>query len=217
MSKRTNAIYLKADPENMFLWRFPYRRLEVEAIRDSMLSVTGHLNRKMQGVSTYLSVPKEALTGHSDPDKIWKPLNEREASRRTVYAFIKRSLVVPMLEVLDLCDTTRSAEKRNVTSVPTQALTLLNGEFANRQAKHFANRLRDEVGENPDKQIDLAMRLALCRPPTSNELAAMKSFLKRETANLQKEKSRPKTAAQKLALQRLCRVIFNLNEFVYPD
>ena len=72
-----------------------------------MLAVSGRLNPKMYGPSMYPEVPKEALAGNSDPDKIWKPFDETEASRRTIYAFIKRSLVVPMLEVLDLCDTTR--------------------------------------------------------------------------------------------------------------
>src|SRR5207244_1886566 len=112
MSKRSNAQYAAEDPEDRLLWRVPYRRLEVEAIRDSMLAVSGQLNPKMYGPSMYPFVPKEALAGHSDPDKIWKPFDEREASRRTVYAFIKRSLVVPMLEVLDLCDTTRSSDRR---------------------------------------------------------------------------------------------------------
>ena len=83
----------------------PYRRLEVEAIRDSMLAASGQLNPTMYGPSMYPHIPPAALEGSSDPDKIWKASDEREASRRTIYAFIKRSLVVPMLEVLDLCDT----------------------------------------------------------------------------------------------------------------
>jgi len=217
MSKRQRADYAKADPENMNFWRFPYRRLEVEAIRDSMLAAGGQLNRKLRGPSTYLSIPKQALAGHSDPDKIWKPLDERDASRRTVYAFVKRSLVVPMLEVLDLCDTTRSSEKRKVTSVPTQALTLLNGEFANRQAKHFAERLRHEAGNDVERQIRLAYRLALCREPRASEMSMLTAFLQRESAGIAKERSISVDEAKSVALQRVCRVVFNLNEFVYPD
>src|SRR5688572_24526691 len=146
MSKRWNAAYGTEDPENRFLWRFPYRRLEVEANRDSMLAVSGRLNPKMYGPSTYLEVPEAALKGHSDPDKIWKPFDEEEASRRTIYAFIKRSLIVPLLEVLDFCDTARSSAKRLNTSVATQALTLFNGDFVNRQARHLAARLAREAG-----------------------------------------------------------------------
>src|SRR5262249_36312904 len=117
MSKRWNTDYGSHDPENRLLWRFPYRRLEAEAIRDSILAVSGRLNPKMYGPSMYPHVPKGALAGSSDPDKIWQPFEEREASRRTIYAFVKRSMVVPLLEVLDLCDTTRTSARRVVTTV----------------------------------------------------------------------------------------------------
>src|SRR5205807_9664414 len=137
--------------------------LEVEAIRDAMLSVSGRLNPQMYGPSMYPHVPKEALEGHSDPDKIWKPFIEKDASRRTIYAFIKRSMVVPMLEVLDLCDTARTSAKRSVTTVAPQALTLFNGEFVNRQAGHLARRLEQEAGSDPEKQVEHAYDLALCR------------------------------------------------------
>ncbi len=68
MSSRWNPDDGRRDPENELFWRFPYRRLEVEAIRDSMLAVSGQLNHKMYGPGIYLSVPTEALDGHSDPD-----------------------------------------------------------------------------------------------------------------------------------------------------
>src|SRR5207302_2535139 len=121
-----------------------------------------------------------ALEGHSDPDKIWKASEENEAARRTVYAFIKRSMVVPILEVLDLCDTTRTSAKRSVTTVAPQALTLFNGDFVNRQAKHFALRLEQEAGPDPENQIERAYLLALCRRPPEKEMPAMKRFLKQK-------------------------------------
>jgi hypothetical protein len=199
MSKQSNPQYALKDPEDRLLWRVPYQRLEVEAIRDSALAVTGQLNPKMFGPSTYPHIPPAALEGNSDPDKIWKESDEREASRRTIYAFLKRSMVVPMLEVLDLCDTSRTSAKRQNTSVATQALTLFNGDFVNRQAQHFAERLRKEAGNNPSKQIDLAYRLALARRPKPAETGTLLDFLKREP------------------LEQMCRVIFNLNEFAYVD
>src|SRR5262249_5875395 len=104
MSRETNAEYAAADPENLLWWRFPYHRLEVEAIRDSMLHVSGRLDRAMFGPAMFPFIPREALEGNSDPDLIWPAYNEPAASRRTVYTFIKRSLIVPMIEVLDLCD-----------------------------------------------------------------------------------------------------------------
>jgi hypothetical protein len=219
MAKTWNPEYGTKDPEDRLLWRFPYRRLEVEAIRDSMLAASGQLNGKMFGPGMYPQVPKEAIESSSDPDKIWKPFNEREASRRTVYTFIKRSMVVPMLEALDLCDTARSSARRLVTTVAPQALSLFNGEFVNRQAQHLADRLRREAGEDPDKQIDLAYRLALCRPPRATERAALVQFLEQEAGKSADGTGQVPDAseARHQALQQLCRVILNLNEFVYPD
>ncbi len=200
-SKRWHKESAERDPENHLLWRFPYRRLEAEAIRDAMLAVSGRLNPKMYGPSMYPFIPSEALAGSSDPDKIWPPFDEQEASRRTVYAFSKRSMVVPLLEVLDVCDSSRSCDKRLVTTVAPQALSLFNSDFVNRQARHFAERLRREAGPEPGRQIERAYLLALCRLPADEERAALLEFLRREGGSL----------------EQVCRVIFNLNEFVYPD
>jgi hypothetical protein len=222
MRKQIRPDYAAADPENERFWRFPYQRLEVEAIRDSMLSASGQLRHMLHGPSVHLAIPAQALAGSSDPGTIWPAFHEQEAARRTVYAFVKRSLVVPMLEVLDLCDTTRSAESRATTSVPTQALTLLNGDEVNRQARHLAERLRHDVGEQPARQIDRALRLTLGRPPTSDETRGLQAYLTREASAIVAEtraSSKPVNTdrARREALVRLCRALFNGNEFVYPD
>ncbi len=208
MSKAWNAEYGAKDPTNERLWRMPYRRLDVEPLCDAMLVATGRLNREMGGPSMYPFVPRQALEGHSDPNAIWKPFDEKDASRRTVYAFIKRSMVVPLLEVLDLCDTTRSAAQRNVTSVAPQALAMLNGDFVNRQSQHLAARVEREAGADRRAQIVLAWRLTLCREPTEREVAAMLQFLQ--------EAQQPPIDAHQ-ALVQMCRALFNLNEFAYAD
>jgi len=219
MSKDGRDDYGEKDPENLLLWRFPYERLEVEAIRDSMLAVSGKLNRKMYGRGTYPFVPEAALEGHSDPDKVWQPFDEDEASRRTIYAFVKRSMIVPMMEVLDFCDTTRTTAARVNTSVAPQALTLFNGDFVNRQAGHLARRLRVEAGADPSDQVTLAYRLTLARTPTHQELRKLTMFIGEETARLSTDPTRPFTEDEvsHRALQQACRVILNLNEFVYPN
>jgi len=107
--------------------------------------------------------------------------------------------MVPLMEVLDLCDTARTAAKRQHTAVATQALQLFNGDFVNRQARHFAARLRAEAGDNQDAQIERAYRLALARRPSAAEKAAMRVFLQRSS------------------LEEMARVIFNLNEFAYAN
>jgi hypothetical protein len=178
---------------------YRYRRLEVEAIRDSMLAVSGQLNPKRFGPAMKPGIPAAALEANTDKEKVWQASDEREASRRSIYAFIKRGLVVPMLETLDLADTVSSCPQRQVTTVAPQALSLFNGDFVNQQAKHLATRLKREAGDDPAKQITLAWRLALCREPTADELAKMQAFLREES------------------LEQACRVILNLNEFVYPE
>jgi hypothetical protein len=176
-----------------------YRRLEAEAIRDSMLAVSGQLNPRRFGPAFRPPIPLAAIEANTDKDKVWKPSPEPEASRRSIYAFIKRGLVVPMFETLDLADTVSSCPQRQVTTVAPQALTLFNGDFVNGQARHFAERLRRETGDDPDAQLTLAWRLALAREPTAEERATMGAFLKEES------------------LEQLCRVVVNLNEFVYPE
>jgi hypothetical protein len=209
MSTRVDPTYAAEDPDDLLLWRMPYRRLEAEAVRDAMLAVTGRLDRRMYGSGMYPFIPREALEGHSDPNRIWEPFDEAASSRRTVYTVIKRSLVVPMLDLLDFCDTSRSAAKRNVTSVPTQALTLLNGDFVNRSSRHLADRLEREAGTAAADQVERAFFLAFCRAPTERERAEMLAFLDRETPGT--------VRARHEALVQLCRALLNANEFVYPD
>jgi len=199
MAKSSNPKYAQEDPENRLLWRVPYRRLQAEAMLDSILAASGKLNRQMYGPQVYPEIQKEALEGSSDPDKIWEPFDEPKASRRAIYLVVKRSLMVPLMEVLDLCDTTRSAPQRQTTSVAPQALQLFNGAFVNRQAQALAERLRREAGPDSAEQITLAYRLTLARTPTTAELAAMSAFLKEQS------------------LAELCRVLFNLNEFAYAN
>ena len=119
-------------------------------------------------------------------------------------------MVVPMIEVLDFCDTTRSVPRRLVTSTAPQALTLFNGEFVNRQSHHFADRLIREAGDDPGAQIHLAYRLALSRPATPDEVATMAAFLVargRVEARREAEGPRPDGAGdlqpQRVRLSRL--------------
>jgi hypothetical protein len=222
MGKSWSPKYGTEDPENRWLWRVSPQRLEVEAVWDSALAVSGRLNPQTYGPSMYPFVPDAALQGHSDPGKIWKPFDEKDASRRAVYAFIKRSMLVPLLEVLDFCDTARSTASRQVTSVAPQALSLFNGDFVNRQSRHFASRLETEAGPDVERQIERAYLLALCRPVSINEKTQMLGFLKREGEQLLKEASgQPSRVnyerARRGALEQMCRVILNLNEFAYTD
>ena len=213
-SSTATAQQREHDPENKWLGRFPQRRLEVEAIRDSVLATSGKLNPEMFGPAVYLPIPASVIEAHTDKEAAWRTSPEPAIYRRTIYAYVKRTLLVPMLEVLDLCDTTNSAEKRSVTSIAPQALTLYNGEFMNSQASFFADRVICEAGDDPDRQIDRAYLLALCRSPTATERQALKQFLIEETQN---RASEPAVDGRRAALIQICRVILNLNEFVYVE
>lgn len=222
MSTRSNPEYAAADPEVRSLWRMPYRRLQVEAIRDSMLAVSGQLNPKMFGPAMKPPIPAAAVEANTDRESSWTPSDAGEWSRRSIYVFIKRGLVVPMLEVLDLADTVNSCPQRQVTTVAPQALSLFNGDFVNEQARQFAGRLRQEAGPGRREQMELAWRLALCRPPGSAEVAAMNSYGAREASRLVAEAAAEnrelgEVDAEHAALVQMCRVIFNLNEFVYSE
>jgi len=201
MTTEWNELAGAQDPEDKLLWRFPYRRLEVEAIRDSMLAVSGQLNPGIGGAAARFHIPDIVIDSHSDKQKAWSEDAETERNRRTIYGYVKRSLIVPMIEGLDFCDTIRSTARRANTTVATQSLILFNGEFVNRQAGYFAERLLREAGDHPDEQIDRAYRLALARPPTADEKNVMRRYLSEEPEGL----------------VQLCRVILNLNEFVYVD
>ncbi|MBQ17980.1 MAG: hypothetical protein CMJ65_12730 [Planctomycetaceae bacterium] len=180
-SKRAIPANRQRDVDNLLLSHFPTRRLEVEAIRDVMLAVSGRFNDRLYGPPMYPYIPRDALRSGYNPAGVWQPFNEIDASRRTVYSFLKRTLVVPFLETLDFCDTARSAERREVTTVAPQALELFNGEFVNRQAGHFADRLIAEVGDDSGAQLRRGFRLALGRVPTADERSSLLEFLEEQS------------------------------------
>lgn len=202
MSQSATSEQQHRDPDNRRLSHFPSRRLEAEAIRDAMLAVSGQLRRTLHGPPMYPEIPAAALRSGYDPSAVWKPYRENEASRRTIYAYVKRTLVVPFLETLDVCDSNRSAAQRDVTTVAPQALELLNGRFANRQAAHLADRLLQDAGGDLNAQIQLAYRLALSRPPSDREQAALRAFVVREQTHLLEADQRRREPAPKESLPR---------------
>ncbi len=200
----------KIDQENKSLWRFPYRRLDAEPIRDAILASNGTLNPKLGGPGIYPKIAAEVLAGQSRPGNGWGKSPPEEAARRSAFIFVKRSLLVPFFELMDLPDTTTSCEQRNVSTIPTQALTLLNSEFMHEQAKLLARRLERECGSDQQKQITRAYRLTLGRDPAAEELEQSLKFVQQRQASENKPESEG-------ALAAFCLVLYNLNEFFYVD
>jgi hypothetical protein len=180
----------KVDSEATLLWRFPPRRMEAEAIRDSVLAVSGRLNRAMGG-------PGFRLYRYTvDNVATYYPLEKfgEDTYRRAVYQQAARSVRSELLGQYDCPDSSLPEPKRVVTTSPLQALALLNNSFLVDQSKHFAERLQRE---SPGDPVGLAFRLAYGRDPEDAERAAAKALI------------------AKHGMFAFCRAILNSNEFVY--
>src|SRR5207247_8328167 len=160
--------YAEVDPGNQLLWRMNWLRLESEAIRDSILAISGDLQKSPGGPGVYLSIAPDVAEGFSFFK--WFPSTQQEQNRRAVYTFQRRSVVMPMMEVFDTANMSESCSRRNVTTVVPQAFSLLNSEFTRNASRLFAERLAELAGPDKDKQIDRAFRLALGRPPSTPEV-----------------------------------------------
>ncbi len=200
---------IESDPENTYIWHYPPRRLEGEAIRDSILATSGNLNLKAGGPAYFPPVPERVR--QSVYKGIWV-VNEEgpDVWRRGVYSYFKRGMKFPMFEVFDQPDPNVTCERRSVSTVPTQALTLLNNEFVLQQARHFAERILKLAGPEQAAQVRAAYRIALARDPGEKEMRSNVAFLNRQLAAHRDSASPALEAAVDL-----CDVILNLNEFLY--
>jgi len=191
----------EADPENRLLSRMNWIRLESEALRDSMLMISGGLNRQAGGPGMFFGVKDEIAQGFQMFK--WYASDEEAQRRRSVYAFQRRSLPMPLMEVFDVANMSESCARRSVTTVSPQALTLLNGEFTAVESRRLAGRVIELAGAEPARQVAKAFSLVLQREPTASELdKALALWKGRQPAE---------------ALTRLATVLFNLNEFLYLE
>lgn len=191
---------MKADPQDKWYWRMPVRRLEAEPIRDSILTLAGTLNLQMGGQPVYPPIDP-SLRADTFQGPNWQDGEDGPSTwRRSVYVKVKRSTLLPELEVFDCPEITYTVAQRNVTTTPLQALMLLNDPLIVRQASLFAQRLQQERPNNPRAQIEWAYQLAFGRAPSAQELSLSLAFLQKRGVS---------------ALPDFCHALFNLNEFVY--
>jgi Protein of unknown function (DUF1553)/Protein of unknown function (DUF1549)/Planctomycete cytochrome C len=186
-----------SDADNRFLWRMNRRRLSAEEIRDSILLISGKLNRKMGGPGFY--VFELERTEHSPHYEYHKfDPNDSASHRRSIYRFIVRSQPDPFMTTFDCADSSQSTPRRAETQTALQSLSLLNNKFTLTMAPHFAGRVRDEGHDTPD-QIRRAFQLTTGRRPAVDEFNVLSQY---ET---------------RYGMINLCRALFNLNEFVFLD
>jgi hypothetical protein len=209
MSSRAQDKALAADPQNNLLWRFNMRRLSAEEIRDNILAVTGELNLKMGGPSFFPKLDEAVLATSSTKSGKWGNSPVEEQNRRAVYSKIKRSLKDPMLTGFDLADTDAPCPQRFTTTVPTQALNMLNSNFLNDRAAVFAKRLKAEAGDDLTAQMKLGLEIVTTKPVDSKALAVAQGL----AVKLQGEHG----LNPEQALERFCLVALNLNEFMFVD
>jgi hypothetical protein len=179
---------LKLDPANRYMWHYKPRRLDAELIRDALLAVGGNLDSKMFGPSVMA-----------------------EAPRRSIYLRVKRSELIPLMTMFDAPEPTQSIGERVSTTVPTQALAMMNSPFVREQAEKLAKQIRPTPETPLEAAIVRAYQIALTRKPTETEQSAMRAFV---------ESQSPSAEGQTVAdgsLVEFCQVLLSLNEFVYID
>jgi mono/diheme cytochrome c family protein len=191
-SDRAGAAGLERDAQCRLLWRYPPRRLEAEAIRDSILAVCGTLDRAMGGPGFDLFEPNGNYV------KVYTPKREFGADtfRRMVYQAKPRMQLDDTFGAFDCPDAGQIAPKRMASTTPLQAFNLLNSPFLLQQADYLAARLRADAGDDPERQIQRAFRLAFGRDPQADETAAAVVLIRQH------------------GLSVFCRALFSANEFV---
>jgi hypothetical protein len=191
--------YSDVDADNRLLWRMERRRLEAEEVRDSVLFVAGQLNETMYGPGFQDFVVEHPEHSPHYEYRLFDPRDPR-CYRRSVYRFAVRSQQQPFMTTLDCADPSMQVDRRNETITPQQSLALLNNRLMLVMCEYLAQRVRDE---NPDadlsQQVSAAFELCVQRRPTPDELQLLADH------------------AASHGLEHACRLLWNLNEFVFVD
>jgi hypothetical protein len=182
----------KIDPENTYLWRWKPRRLEAEIVRDNMLAVSGTLDETMFGPGTL----------------------DESHKRRSIYFMVKRSKLVPMMQLFDQPEPLVSVGNRPSTTIAPQALLFMNNAQVRHYAHNFAKRLLPVDEKATDEAVQTGYLTAIGRAPEDAELCDAVAFLKSQQDSYAADS---KSDARELALADFCQVLFGLNEFVYVE
>ncbi|WKN33538.1 PSD1 and planctomycete cytochrome C domain-containing protein [Porifericola rhodea] len=207
--QRAVAAESLQDPENLWLAGFPLRRIEAEAIRDAMLSVSGRLDTSRYGppVAVHLT---DFMQGRGRP-RHSGPLDG--AGRRSIYLEVRRNFLSPMMLAFDRPIPFSTFGKRNVTNVPAQSLILMNDPFVAEQAEYMARQLIKQQTLSTNDRIQWVYRRALSRAATEQELEEAKHFLKQQARAYKQSEA---DIHESLEVWRdYCHTVFNLKEFIY--
>jgi hypothetical protein len=208
MSSVRSPESISRDPNNEWLSSFPRRRLDAEAIRDTLLALGGHLDLTMGEAHPFPEQKTWKFTQHRPFKAIY------ETNRRSVYLMTQRIQRHPYLAIFDGADPSTSTPARLTSTTPLQALYLLNDEFVHQQAQGWSARL--STAATPAERVNLAFEMALERPAQPSEVEVAIQLVEQVGARLRSE-GRSEAEAQSQAWEAFCRAVFRLNEFVYID
>jgi hypothetical protein len=197
------------DVNNDYLWRFNRRRLEAEDIRDSVLAVSGSLDRTVGGEHPFPPEPTWRFSQHVQFFAVY------DTNRRSVYVMQQRLKKHPFFEVFDGADANATTDNRAQSVTPVQALFLMNSPFMHEQSDRFAVRV-GMAYDTLQERIDYAFQLAYGRAPGLEEIREAQNYLRRTRLELQAANT-PADQLNQKALASYLRVVMSSNEFLYVD
>jgi hypothetical protein len=209
LSSQPTAEAAARDPTNEWYSAFPRRRLDAEAIRDTLLLLGGNLDLTPGGPHPFPPQTEWKFTQHNPFKAVY------ETNRRSVYLMTQRIQRHPYLAIFDGADPSASTPLRLTSTTPLQALYLLNDPFVHAQAERFARRLLD-LASHDAARLDAAFEFCFGRLPDVEEQAEGLRFLAAVSASLRESGIVEQQVAEH-AWQALARTLFRLNEFVYVD
>ncbi|HSG73041.1 MAG TPA: DUF1553 domain-containing protein, partial [Planctomycetaceae bacterium] len=211
MSTAYNEQYAEQDPENRLLWRRDRARLDAEAMRDSLLAISGQLDLTMGG-SQLKTENRKYVTSTANVDPVVYDTN-----RRSVYLPIVRSALYDVFQAFDFADPSALSGERQTTTIAPQALFMMNSELVSHQTRLLSERLLNE--ENSDNSSRLNRLYLLCygRTPDETELHRALSYIDQYQQRWQSDRPDETAQAELRAWQSFCRIILSSNEFAYCE
>lgn len=207
LSSARDAESLEHDPTNEWLSAFPRRRLDAEALRDTLLLLSGNLDASRGGAHPFPPQTEWKFTQHNPFKAVY------ESNRRSVYLMTQRIQRHPYLAIFDGPDPSASTPQRITSTTPLQALFLLNDPFVHTQAIGIAKRLF-AAKKTDAERVELAYLLMIGRTSTPEEAEQSLQFLSKVRPNFG---DLPEDQLDDLSWQALVRAMLRLNEFVYID
>ena len=215
-SSRVTPELLKRDASNEVLARGPRFRVEAESVRDSLLSVSGLLGRKLGGPSVFPPQPANVTTEGTYGQLAWKVSEGLDRHRRSLYTFTKRTAPFAMFTTFDAPSGEACVVRREVSNTPLQALTLLNDVVFTEASQALGRQFATISGKDEARLVEL-FRRCLTRPPTDEEVVLLSRFLKTQRERLTaKELDADKLggSVEEAAWSLVSRALLNLDEAV---